>query len=917
MTIYTNFIKKTTSAFKQVSKKTATDRTVGQIFGQKKVFSTQNTPQKKTLTKQIRGVAIAVFIAATFIFCFSYTFKTYSYTVLGSGALMSAFTVYVLWAKIRKAAEEAGAVPQESKVSPAKKVKSTEALPQKPVLEIPKDVTVEIDGSSFSPRQLVIFRTILLAIIFVVAWLQPKSGENSNPKTKNNGLCSMIVLDVVLTNSAEFVLGIALATTIFFINWIQSKIRKTKNSIPKIQNGLGWVLPLAAGLVTLVTGDYASGFQAVAFLVGLLAVKKTSDQHSQEDRRKTPQVPEKPTRELVNASLPSAPLANPTIVESAAANAIEKTAEASQFISSWPVLFVLCGVFFVLGLRTASLFILIQQNRSLKRENTGRKAAEASIPKTQNGAPVEIVAVGAGVVSGAVCFAFFRDANRALELGCFVALALGGGLNLSAHFQAYVDKTKERGAIPSVPVTPPAVSAPEPTSELLPTTGIETFVSLLSVFLKNYTVCFVLGVVFGLLFWVILKLVGARLTSKRNPPTYWFAPKPTFVERRSYSINFGPQHPSAHGVLRLVLDLNGENVKWADPHIGLLHRGTEKLIEAKTFGQALPYVDRLDYVSRRVQEEGYSLGIEALRQISIPLRAQGIRVLFAELTRILNHIRALTTHARDVGALTPFLWAFEEREKLREFYERVSGTRRHAAYIRPGGVSFDLPLGTLEDIYFFARQFNDRLNEREELLTNNRIWQQRLQGVALVSAREAFAWNFTGVLARGSGIDADLRRDFPYETYTNSDFLVPVAGGGDCFDRYFRRVEERRQSLNIIQQALNTRPPGPIKTNLQKFAPASRLETKQSREAVIHHFHLYTGGYTVSGGEGYLSVEAPKGEFGVYLRSNETPRSYRCKVKPPGLSHLQGLNFRTQGHLIADVVAAIGSQDIVFGEVDR
>lgn len=388
-------------------------------------------------------------------------------------------------------------------------------------------------------------------------------------------------------------------------------------------------------------------------------------------------------------------------------------------------------------------------------------------------------------------------------------------------------------------------------------------------------------------------------------------------ESRGFSLNFGPQHPSAHGVLRLVLDLLGEILRNADAHIGLLHRGTEKLIEGKTAGQALPYVDRLDYVSRRIQEEGFSLAIEARMVGPIPVRAQFIRVLFAELTRILNHIRALTTHARDVGALTPFLWAFEEREKVMEFYERVSGARRHASYVRPGGVSFDLPVGTLKDIYFFSRQFTDRINEREELLTNNRIWKQRLLGVAAVAAREVFGWAFSGVMQRGSGVDADIRRDFPYETYAEFDFLVPTGSGGDCYDRYFMRIEERRQSLNIIQSALNRVPPGTIKGNLQKFSAASRLSIKQSRESVIHHFHLFTGGYSLPPGAGFLSVESPKGEFGFYLETDGTPRAYRCKIKAPGFFHLQGLNFRTVGHQIADVVAAIGSQDIVFGEVDR
>jgi NADH dehydrogenase (ubiquinone) Fe-S protein 2 len=392
---------------------------------------------------------------------------------------------------------------------------------------------------------------------------------------------------------------------------------------------------------------------------------------------------------------------------------------------------------------------------------------------------------------------------------------------------------------------------------------------------------------------------------------------PELEQMRSFNLNFGPQHPSAHGVLRLVLELNGESVRKALPHIGLLHRGTEKLIEYKTYLQALPYFDRLDYVSMMVQEEGYSLAVEKLLYCAIPLRSQFIRVLFAELTRILNHLMAITTHAMDVGALTPFLWAFEEREKLMEFYERVSGARMHAAYIRPGGISVDLPLGTLADVYLFARQFNDRLNEMEELLTGNRIWKQRLQGVALVSAVEAKAWGFSGVMLRGSGVDFDLRRDQSYEIYDSLDFQVPVGTRGDCFDRYFLRVEEMRQSLNIIQQCLNRMPAGPIKADNQKIVPPTRLQLKQSMEALIHHFKLYTEGYTVAPGEAYTAVEAPKGEFGVYLAANGTSRPYRCKIKAPGFLHLQALDFMSQGHLIADVVTTIGSQDIVFGEVDR
>jgi NADH dehydrogenase (ubiquinone) Fe-S protein 2 len=393
--------------------------------------------------------------------------------------------------------------------------------------------------------------------------------------------------------------------------------------------------------------------------------------------------------------------------------------------------------------------------------------------------------------------------------------------------------------------------------------------------------------------------------------------KQSFQQMRSFNLNFGPQHPSAHGVLRLVLELSGESVKAAIPHIGLLHRGTEKLIEYKNYMQALPYFDRLDYVSMMAQEHVFSLAVEGATRSTVPLRAQFIRVLFLEITRILNHLMAVTTHAMDVGALTPFLWAFEEREKLMEFYERVSGARMHAAYIRPGGIALDIPHGTLNDIYLFARQFNDRLNEMEELLTGNRIWKQRLQGVALVSAKEAYAWGLSGVLCRGSGVDFDLRREQPYEIYDQLSFEVPVGSRGDCYDRYFLRMEEMRQSLNIIGQCLELLPAGPIKADNQKIVPPSRLQLKQSMEAIIHHFKLFTAGFVVPASEDYIAAEAPKGEFGVYIAADSTSRPYRCKIKAPGFLHLQGIDFMTKEHLIADVVTAIGTQDIVFGEVDR
>jgi NADH dehydrogenase (ubiquinone) Fe-S protein 2 len=386
---------------------------------------------------------------------------------------------------------------------------------------------------------------------------------------------------------------------------------------------------------------------------------------------------------------------------------------------------------------------------------------------------------------------------------------------------------------------------------------------------------------------------------------------------KNFTLNFGPQHPAAHGVLRLVLEMNGEIVDRADPHIGLLHRGTEKLIEYKTYLQALPYFDRLDYVSMMCQEQAYSLAVEKLLQTSVPLRAQYIRVLFGELTRILNHLLALTCHAMDVGALTPFLWAFEEREKLMEFYERVSGARMHAAYVRPGGVSLDLPLGISEDIYYFAQNFASRIDEMEEMLTNNRIWKQRLVDVGIVTAEEALNWGFSGVMLRGSGVAWDLRKSQSYDGYSQFHFDVPVGTRGDCYDRYLIRVEEMRQSIAIIMQCLNAIPNGPIKADDKKITPPSRSHMKKSMESLIHHFQFYTEGFAIKSNETYTAVEAPKGEFGVYLVSNGTNRPYRCKIRAPGFAHLQGLNLMSKGHMLADVVTMIGTQDIVFGEVDR
>jgi len=388
-------------------------------------------------------------------------------------------------------------------------------------------------------------------------------------------------------------------------------------------------------------------------------------------------------------------------------------------------------------------------------------------------------------------------------------------------------------------------------------------------------------------------------------------------EIKNFTLNFGPQHPSAHGVLRLVLELDGEIIEKADPHIGLLHRGTEKLIEYKNYTQALPYFDRLDYVSMMAQEHGYSLAVEKLLRCEMPLRAQYIRVLYSEITRILNHLMAISTHALDVGAMTPLLWAFEEREKLMEFYERVSGARLHSAYVRPGGVSQDLPLGLCEDIYQFANHFIHRVDEIEEMLTANRIWKQRLVDVGVVNYDDALAWGFSGPMLRGSGISWDLRKNQSYEIYDQLDFDIPVGTNGDCYDRYCIRVNEMRESIRIIMQCLNNLPEGPVKVDDAKIVPPSRIDMKESMESLIHHFKFYTENFTVPEGETYTAVEAPKGEFGVFLVSNGSSNPYRCKIRPPGFSHLQGLDFMSRGHMLADVVTIIGTQDIVFGEVDR
>lgn len=389
------------------------------------------------------------------------------------------------------------------------------------------------------------------------------------------------------------------------------------------------------------------------------------------------------------------------------------------------------------------------------------------------------------------------------------------------------------------------------------------------------------------------------------------------VEKKTTTINFGPQHPAAHGVLRLILEMDGEVINKADPHIGLLHRGTEKLIEHKTYTQAIPYFDRLDYVSPMCQEHAFALSVEKLLKCEVPKRAQYIRVLFSELTRILNHTMNIGTQAVDLGATTPLLWLFEEREKIMEFYERVSGSRMHSNYFRPGGVASDLPEGLLEDIAIFNGQFLKQLADVETLLNNNRVWKQRLVGVGVVSQKQAMDWGFSGPMLRGSGIEWDLRKSNPYEVYEEMDFDVPVGKDGDCYDRYLVRIEEMYQSVRIIDQCLAKIPKGEVRSLDMKISPPRRKDMKNSMEDMIHHFKLYTEGYNVPVGEVYGVVEAPKGEFGVYLYADGSNKPYRCRIKAPGFAHLQGLDFMTRGHLMADVVAVISSLDIVFGEIDR
>ena len=388
-------------------------------------------------------------------------------------------------------------------------------------------------------------------------------------------------------------------------------------------------------------------------------------------------------------------------------------------------------------------------------------------------------------------------------------------------------------------------------------------------------------------------------------------------EKKTLNLNFGPQHPAAHGVLRLILELDGEVVEKADPHIGLLHRGTEKLIEHKTYLQAIPYFDRLDYVAPMNQEHVFALAIEKILKIEVPIRAQYIRVIFCEIGRILSHLLNITTQAMDVGALTPTLWGFEEREKLMEFYERVSGSRLHANYFRPGGVHQDIPRGIENDILKFCLDFPKIIDDLETLLTDNRIFKQRNVDIGIVSKQDALDYSFSGVMLRGSGVSWDLRKSQPYECYNQLEFKIPVGKNGDCYDRYLCRIEEMRESVKIINQCLTNLPKGPIKSLDGKISPPKKKELKDSMEALIHHFKLFTEGYRVDKDEIYCAVEAPKGEFGVYLISDGSNKPYKCKIRAPGFSHLQAMDYLIKGHMLADVPAVLGSMDIVFGEVDR
>ena len=389
------------------------------------------------------------------------------------------------------------------------------------------------------------------------------------------------------------------------------------------------------------------------------------------------------------------------------------------------------------------------------------------------------------------------------------------------------------------------------------------------------------------------------------------------TEIRPFNINFGPQHPAAHGVLRLVLELDGEVVERVDPHIGLLHRGTEKLIETRTYLQDIGYFDRLDYVAPMNQEHAFCLAVEKLLALEVPRRGQLIRVLYSEISRLLSHLLNVTTQAMDVGALTPPLWGFEEREKLMVFYERASGSRMHANYFRAGGVHQDLTQALLDDIHVFCEEFPKVLDDIEGLLTNNRIFKQRNVDIGIIGREDALAWGMSGVMLRSTGLAWDLRRAQPYECYSDLDFKIPIGKNGDNYDRYLMRVAEMREANKIMLQCIEKMPKGPVNVTDGKVVPPKRAEMKRSMEALIHHFKLYTEGYHVPAGEAYAAVEAPKGEFGVYLVSDGTNKAYRCKIRAPGFAHLAALDFMTRGHMLADVSAVLGSIDIVFGEIDR
>lgn len=389
------------------------------------------------------------------------------------------------------------------------------------------------------------------------------------------------------------------------------------------------------------------------------------------------------------------------------------------------------------------------------------------------------------------------------------------------------------------------------------------------------------------------------------------------LEIQNYTINFGPQHPAAHGVLRLVMELDGEIVERLDPHVGLLHRGTEKLIEHKTYLQALPYFDRLDYCSPLAMEHSYVLAIEKLLDLEVPLRGQYLRVLFAELTRICNHMLNIGAHVMDVGAMTPNLWVFEIREQCLEFFERASGARMHSAWFRPGGVHQDVPLKLLTDMADWLDEFPTLFEDAMSLVIDNRIFKQRNVDIATVSKEDAVRWGFSGPMIRGSGIAWDLRKSQPYDVYDRMEFDVPVGTRGDCYDRFMVRVEEVRQSARIMRQCLNEMPDGPVSSSDRKVVPPKRAEMKQSMEALIHHFKLYTEGFHVPAGEVYVATESPKGEFGVYLVSDGSNKPYRCKIRPTAFSHLQAMDFMTKGHMLSDATAILGAMDIVFGECDR